>query len=135
MPPERFPRDKDELLREVDARIRVRDIRRLDQLKDRLAPKWWETGIVIVLFAASVGLLGSLVQYSAVREDPINAWLLFWFGLMILTTVLSLEFLLVKIYNLRRSNDVMLRAMNDLRDRCEKLERRLEAMEGEKKEG
>lgn len=130
MPPERFPRDKDELLREVDARIRSRDVRRLDELRGRLAPKWWETSIVLVLFASALGLLASLVQYSHVREQPLDRFMVFWFCLMVLTTVLSLEFLLVKIYNLRRSNDMLLRRMEDLTRQWRELDGRMEKMEG-----
>jgi hypothetical protein len=127
IPGERFPRDKDELIREVDARLRIGDIRRSHQLKDRLAPKWWEAAIVMLLFASALGLLASLFQYADLNDKPLNKWMLFWFGLTILTIVMSFEFLLIKIYNLRRSNDVMLHMIEDLRKQTENLEQTLHA--------
>lgn len=133
MPPEQFPRDKDELLREVDVRIRLRDIRRAHKLRERLAPKWWETGLIFLLFASALGLLASLFQYADVRDEPLNYWMLFWFGLMILTSVLCFEFLLFKVYNLNRSNEVLLRMIQDVQRRQEKVEKEIEA-ENETKE-
>ena len=119
MPPERFPHDKDDLLREVDVRIRLRDIRQAYKLKDRLEPKWWETGVIILQFAAALGVIASLLLYTNVAAEPLNRWMIFWFTLLILTVVLSFEFLLVKIYNLRRANDMAIRIFEDLRNQLE----------------
>lgn len=117
-----FPRDKDELLREIDVRMRLADIRRSYETKSRLAPKWWEAGVVLLLFASALGLLASLVQYVQLQGHPLNVWMLFWFSLMILTIVLTFEFLLVKIYALRRANDLLLRMFEDLHERLNKIE-------------
>lgn len=133
LPTEHFPHDKDELIREIDARMRIGDIRRSHDLKARLAPKWWETGFVVLLFVSALGLLASLFQYAEIRDSPLNAWLLFWFALTILTVVMTFEFLLVKIYNLRRSNEVMLRMMDDLRDRTEEMEQKVQKANEERK--
>ena len=59
-----FPRQKDQLLREVDLRLRLGDIRKVHETKSRLAPKWWEGIILLLLFASALGLLASLVQYA-----------------------------------------------------------------------
>jgi len=117
-----FPRDKDELLREVNVRMRLADIRRTTETKSRLAPRWWEAGVIVLLFASALGLLASLAQYVEVREEPLDLWMLFWFGLMIMTIVLTFEFLLVKIYALRRANDLLLRMYTDLHERLGELE-------------
>lgn len=118
----RLPRGKDELLREVDLRLRLTDIRKLYETKHRLAPKWWESGILLILFASALGLLASLVQYARSTGTVIDNWLVFWFGLMILTVVFSFEFLLVKIYALRRANELMVRILEDARERLDALE-------------
>lgn len=117
-----LPRGKDELLREVDLRLRLTDIRKLYETKHRLAPKWWESGILLILFASALGLLASLVQYARSTGTVIDNWLVFWFGLMILTVVFSFEFLLVKIYALRRANELMVRILEDARERIDALE-------------
>ena len=124
-----FPRDKEELLREFDARQRLKAVQRRQLLRQRLLPKWWEAGMVMLLFIAALGLLASLYQYSDLREEPLSAWLLFWFALMVLSTVLSFEVLLVKIFNLRRSNEALLQMVDDLRKRHDALEQRFDREE------
>jgi hypothetical protein len=120
-----FPRGKDELLREVDLRIRLTDIRKLYETKYRLAPKWWEGLILLLLFAAALGLLASLVQYARSTGSIIDNWMVFWFGLMVMTVVFSFEFLLIKIYALRRANELVVRILEDVRARQDAIELRL----------
>lgn len=112
-----FPRQKDQLLREVDLRLRLGDIRKLYETKSRLAPKWYEGIILLLLFASALGLLASLVQYARSTGTVLDNWIIFWFGLMVLTVVFSFEFLLVKIYALRRANELMVKIVDDLRTR------------------
>lgn len=123
-----LPRGKDELLREVDLRIRLTDIRKLYETKYRLAPKWWEGIILLLLFSAALGLLASLVQYARSTGTLIDNWMIFWFGLMVMTIVFSFEFLLVKIYALRRANEIVVRILEDVRERQDALEQRLARM-------
>jgi hypothetical protein len=125
MPEPHLPRGKDELLREVDLRLRLSDIRRMYDTKSRIAPKWWEGAILLLLFASALGLLASLVQYARASGLMLHYWLVFWFGLMIVTVVFSFEFLLVKIYALRRANEVTVRLIEDMRKRQDLLETRL----------
>jgi len=117
-----FPRQKDQLLREVDLRLRLGDIRKLYDTKSRLAPKWYEGIILLLLFASSLGLLASLVQYARSTGTVLDNWIIFWFGLMILTVVFSFEFLLVKIYALRRANELMVRIVDDMRSRQDDID-------------
>lgn len=123
-----FPRDKDDLLREVDLRIRLTDIRKLYETKYRLAPKWWEGLILLLLFSTALGLLASLIQYARANGTLIDNWMIFWFGLMVMAIVFSFEFLMVKIYALRRANELAVRILEDLRERQEAVESRLEAL-------
>ncbi len=121
-----FPRQKDQLLREVDLRMRLGDIRKVYETKSRLAPKWWESVILLVLFASALGLLASLVQYARSTGSMIDNWIIFWFGLMVLTVVFSFEFLLVKIYALRRANELVVRILEDVRGRQDEMDSRIE---------
>ncbi len=128
---ESLPGRREELLRELDARMRLRDVRLSQRLKESLAPRWWETGVILLLFASALGLLASLFQHYQWRAAPPDRWLLFWFALMILSAVLSFEFLLVKVYHLRRSNDLLLRMMEEARRRQDRLEERLKKLSAE----
>lgn len=113
----KYPRDKDQLILELDAAMRLRDVNRIMQLKDRLAPRWWEGIAVMMLFISALGLLASLFQYVDLRDEPLNAWMLFWFGLMILTSVFCFQFIIFKLYNLRRANDVLTGLVSDIHTR------------------
>ena len=124
-----FPRDKDKLIKELDLQLRLGDIRRAQNLKSTLAPKWWETGVLLFLFASALGLLASLYHWAKIDDKALSSWMLFWFVLMVLSVVFSFEFLLIKIYNLRRSNDVLLRMVEDTRKQYDTLDKRLKTQE------
>jgi hypothetical protein len=151
MDQEVYPRDKETLLREMDARMRLSDIKRLHALHHRMAPSWWEPVFVILLFAAALGLLASLHQYVAARDRlverltdpqnaeidkwilfselqnrPLNKWMLFWFGLTILMTIMCFQIILFRIYNFRRMSDVLMRSVEDARNRMDRLEAQVE---------
>lgn len=123
-----FPRDKEKILREFEVRMRLGDIRRLHDLKFRLAPRWWEPSIVVLLFGSAAGLLASVLLYSDLTDRPFNRFVLFWFGLLIVTLVLTLQVILVRIYNFRRSNDHMARLLEDVRNRQDALQEQVRLM-------
>lgn len=122
----KYPRDKEQLLLELDAAMRLRDVNRIMQLKDRLAPRWWEGIAVVMLFISALGLLASLFQYVDLRDEPLDTWMLFWFGLMILTSVFCFQFIIFKLYNLRRANDILTRMVSDIHTRLEEIAAGLE---------
>lgn len=124
MPGDRLPRDKDELLREVDVRMRIGDIRRMHEMRERLAPRWWEPALIVILFAAALGLLASLMVFTKFHDDPSNKWLLFWLGLLILTSVMCFQVILIRIYQFRRANDLLTRMAEDHARRLDAMENR-----------
>lgn len=124
-PPDDFPRDKDELLRDFTVANRLKDIRDAENLKDGLAPRWWETLVGVMQFAAALGLLASLVQHPQLREDTLARLIVFWVVLMILSLVLGFEFMILKLYSLRRAYEVQLRLLDGLRRHVEELEKQV----------
>jgi hypothetical protein len=122
-PTPQFPRDKDELLRDFDVASRLRRIRDAITLRQALAPKWWETLIGGLQFGASVGLLFSVVQLPRVRHDPLATLVAFWGALALVSFVMGFEFLIFKIYHLRRANQIALEELEDLDRRLHELEK------------
>lgn len=120
-------RKKDRLLRDMDLRMRLNDINRLHRLKDRLAPHWWEPTLLIVFFVAALGLLVSLMGYTKLRDHPLDDWMLFWFGMMILTMGLCFQVILIKIYNFRRVGDLLMRMVEEMRKEQDKIMGEIEA--------
>ncbi len=121
----RYPRDKDELLRDLTLVGRLKDIRDQAALRERLAPRWWEALIGILQFAAALGLLASIVQHEYFRSDPYGRLTVFWGVLMILSLVMGFEFVIFRMHNLRRANEILVRQIED-------LSRRIDAIENEK---
>lgn len=120
-------RKKERLLREMDLRMRLNDISRLHNLKDRLASHWWEPTLLIIFSTAAIGLLASLYGYADLKARPLDAWMLFWFGLMILTMILCFQVILIKIYNFRRINDLLMRMVEEMRAQQDRILAELEA--------
>jgi hypothetical protein len=118
-----FPRDKDELLRDFDVASRLRRIRDDIALRQALAPKWWETLVGVLQFGASLGLLASVVMLPLVRHDPMVKLVVFWGALTLVSFVMGFEFLIFKIYHLRRANQIALEEMEDLDRRLRELEK------------
>lgn len=120
LPP--FPRDKDRILRELTLAGHLKDIRDTSQLKERLAPKWWEAAVGVFQFAAALGLLASIVQYPHLRALPEGRLLIFWMTAMILSLIMGFEFLILRLQHLRRAYDMNVRLIEDLHRRLQSLE-------------
>lgn len=124
-PPEsdpRLTRRQRELLRDLEVAGRLKDIRDSENLKDQLAPKWYETTVGIFQFAAALGLLAAMVQHPALRADSLTRIVVFFFVLMVLSLVLGFEFMIFKLYHLRRANSIAQRRINQLEARVRQLE-------------
>jgi hypothetical protein len=127
-PPPRYPTDKDQLLRDFTVAGRIHDIRETARLKERLAPRWWEAAVGLVQFAAALGLLAALMQHPALWDDParvqtqLSRMIVFWVTLMILSLVLGFEFLIFRLYHLRRAYAIAMRRIEELERRVDKVD-------------
>ncbi|MCE5230177.1 hypothetical protein LLG95_11335 [bacterium] len=118
-----YPRDKEALLRDLTLVGRLKDIRDQAMLRERLAPRWWEALLGVVQFAAALGLLASLVQHPVIKADPYGRLAVFWGVLMILSLVMSFEFVIFRMQALRRANEILTRQVADLTGRIAELEK------------
>jgi hypothetical protein len=120
-----YPNNKDELLRDFTVAGRLKEIRDAIQLKDRLAPKWWEAVVGIVQFAAALGLLASIVQDPPLRAAPMGRLLVLWLILLVISLIFGFEFLIFRIHHLRRAFEISLKQIDHLGQRIEALEHAL----------
>lgn len=110
----RMPRDRDSLVREVDALIRISDIQTIHRYRDQMENKWWEPAIVALLFISGLGFVLTIYKLIPAQE-PLLFWFVFgWFALFVLTLIASIEFLLLKISALRRLHEVHTRVIDQL---------------------
>jgi hypothetical protein len=130
--PPPLPRDKDSLLREVDASIRIKDIRTLDRLRDTARVRWWESGLILLLFASGLGFLTSVVFLMTTQSDKARLWLekstLFWFLPLVFSIILTLEIILTKIAAMRRLNEFSAALIADMRKEIDALRKEIGAL-------
>ncbi len=117
------------LLTEVDALIKVRDIREWENLKQQVSVKWWESGILAVLFLSGLGTLITLYKLVPDNSPLPYEFVLLWFGLFTLTLLGSIEFLILKFRALRRMHETTSRIIDDQQATLKALRDYLEARE------
>ena len=122
--PAPYPRDKDKLLREIDASIKIKDIRRVYRLRDEVDVKWWESVLVLLLFVSSLGLLALILIFFRSESVEIQGMvqrMIFLFLIpFIFSIVLTLEVVLMKINALRRLNAISVDLIEAMRRELEK---------------
>lgn len=121
--PEPYPEDKDTLLREVSATIRIRDLRELDKLRDQISIKWWESTLILLLFVSSTGFVATVGRVLLAQESKISIFVLVWFCAMIVALVATLEFILMKLRALRRLQELDSHFLSEISQRLEAMEK------------
>ncbi|MCB2156188.1 hypothetical protein KQI84_15025 [bacterium] len=123
------PRDPKQLLVEMDARIKVRDIREWEKLKHQVSIKWWESGLLLLLFLSGLGILVTIAKLVPRDNGLLYAFILVWFGLFVLAVIACLEFLVLKFRALRRMQTEMNRHLLDQEKAMKAIRDYLEARE------
>jgi len=110
-PLERNPK---KLMREMEARIKLRDIRHLHQSREELQPRWYESLVYILLFPSAFGLLFTLIQtvesgrYIQGNDLVIARFFYVWLGAFILGLSAMMEVLLNRLRALRRVTEALM---------------------------
>jgi hypothetical protein len=110
-------RDAGTLIKEVDATIRIKDIQRVHRYRERLESKWWESGVIVMLFISGSGFIITIYKLIPANHSMLFYFIFFWFLLFILTLIATLELVLVKIAALRVLYDLNSRLIQDLEKR------------------
>jgi hypothetical protein len=119
-----FPRQPKELETEIDAIIKIKDIKELYRLKEYLAVKWWESGLIILLFASGLGFFLTVIRLIPVQEPFLYWFSLFWFAAILLTLIGCIEFLIGKIRVLRRLYEIQTRILTAMQKDIANLKKR-----------
>ena len=115
-----LPQDPEMLMKEVTATIKIKDIKEIYRLKDRLSVKWWEPAVIFLLFISGFGFILTVTRIVHTK-DPEQFFIFFWFVLLLLTLIASTELLISKIKALRRLSEIQLRLIADLQKEVEQL--------------
>jgi hypothetical protein len=108
------PRDPKMLLTEVSARIKIKDIKRLYDLRDRVAVKWYESGLVALLFVAALAFLAIVLRLVPNPNSLVRNFVAGSSIALILIVTAILEFLLGKFRALRTLYEHQSRLIEEL---------------------
>ena len=121
------PHDPKKLLAEIDARMKVRDVREWEKLKRKVEVQWWESALLALLFISGCTMV---ITVGAVMEDmnPIlRGFIVAWSALFIVTLIACIEFLIMKFRALRRMHEETIRHIEKLDDTVLAIRNFLEA--------
>ncbi len=131
---QRPPRDPRQLLVEMDARLKVRDIREREHLRRVVDTHWWEPGLLALLFVSGVGVTVTVMQLVPDGNRLLYGFIVFWILLHLATVIACLEFLSHKFRALRRLHARTMRQMEEHQAALKAIRDYLEAREEEGKE-
>jgi hypothetical protein len=118
MPP---PRDPKMLIKEVSAKIKIKDIKRLYDLRDKVAVKWYESGLVALLFVSALTFLVIILKIIPHPEPLVHYFVAGSAVALILIVTAILEFLLRKFHAMRQLYQQQTRLIEDLDKEIKKL--------------
>lgn len=138
---------REELVQEIDARVRIKDIQLIYDLKDALEIRWWEPLLKMVALVAGIGFAVTFLHFldrsvdlfgalDAQRERPLMnpeaLKMVFWFiaaafSLMLVAGMLSVEVLMARVAAMRRLHEIELRVIEHLQAEVEALREQREA--------
>jgi len=122
------PRDPKMLLTEVTARIKIKDIKRLYELRDRVAVKWYESGLVGLLFVAALSFLAIVLQLIPNPTPLIRNFVAGSSIALILIITAILEFLLYKFNAMRSLYEHQSRLIQELDKEVARLRQEMAAL-------
>lgn len=112
--PSRATTRKDQLLKEVEALIRLYDVTELHRLREKLAPKWWESGLRILMFVSGLGFIVTVYKLIPSSNWLLFGFVFFWFFLFVVTTLGVIEYLILKMRALTRFCEYQARVLAQL---------------------
>lgn len=121
-PPKKMSPHAEQMVREVVATTRVRDIKRYYRLRESIAFKWWESGILLLVFGAALGAVVNFMRFVPAQNVAAYYFSAFWLVLLLIAIVVALEFLASRLRAARQM-------IEHLCDANEAMERRLKALE------
>ena len=113
--PENFrpSRDAKMLLREVDAALRAKDVKRLYQYRQKLERKWWEPGITALMFIAGLGFVITIYKLIPAGNPLLFGFVFFWFALFVFTLFITIEVFQARISALCMLYEILSRELEE----------------------
>ena len=134
-------RSREELIQELDARVRIKDIQFVYDLKDAIALRWWEPLLKMLVLVAGISFAVTFIHLldrgvdvigalEGMSEKPglspqsvkiVFAFIAGSFSVMLVAGLVSLEILLSRVAAMRRLHEVELKVIEQLQAEVETL--------------
>jgi hypothetical protein len=134
-------RSREELIQELDARVRIKDIKFVYDLKDAIALRWWEPLLKMLVLVAGICFAVTFIHLLDRGVDVIGAvegmsdrpglspqsvkivfgFIAGSFSVMLVTGLVSLEILLSRLAAMRRLHEIELKVIEQLQAEIETL--------------
>ena len=111
---------KDEVVREVLAKIKIKDIKEYYNLKDKISIKWWESVVSLLLFISMLGFMVTAI-YIILQETSETKYMLTWLIALNITIIWGVEFLIYKIYAISKLFQIQMKLITDIQKEVDKL--------------
>ena len=105
---------KDQVVKEVEALIRLYDVRELQRLREQIEDRWWESGLRVLLFITGLGFIITVYELIPRQSAPLFWFVFGWVLLFILTLLGLIEYLIYKMRALCRLYALQLRLLDHL---------------------
>ena len=125
MLPKSYPYDPKNLEAEVSAVVKIKDIEELYRLRDKVSVKWWETGLIVLLFVSGFGFILTVSKLIPMSQPVVYWFIFFWVGAIILTMIGCIEFLIGKFRALRRLYEIHTRILQAMQKELSEIKKRL----------
>src|SRR5690606_3924300 len=100
-----------------------------ERLKNTVAVKWWESGLLALLFVSGGAMMVTIAQLAP-KDSPLLRWfIVLWCGLFVLTLLACIEFLILKFRALRKMHETTTRQLEEQQAALKGIRDYLEARE------
>ena len=130
----RPPRDPKEIVRELDATMKARDLREWAKLRGAVAPTVGEMSYLAALFAFVLGLILTLIFVLPQENEGVYLLWVLWGGGTAITAFLTLEFLVRKFRIVRRMVELQARRVERLEKEVQRLKKDQAREKGDEEE-
>ena len=122
---ESYPYDPKNLAAEVSAVTKIKDIEEMYELKEKVSIKWWETVLILLLFASGFGFILTVSKLIPISQPFVYWFSLFWIVAIILTLIACIEFLIAKFRALRRLYELHTRILEGMQKEIVEIKKHL----------
>lgn len=109
-----------ETIKETLAALKAKDVKDYQNLKDAVYIRWWESVISLILFITMFGFAATAL--NVIKDETIhNRTMTIWLIVLGIAIIWVIEFLLFKVYSMRKFILIQMRLINELKTEIKEI--------------